>query len=112
VAKLNQSSCERCREMTAHSETIVASRGGPWRSRRRVSEFDDRGSVAAFASAARTPGFDEWVSSGVVSHGVTECARAHAVDYRGLVQAGERRVVEVAVEDLERFLDRGSAQVQ
>ena len=63
--------------------------------------------VAPSPPSPRPPGRHDLTSGcagRVISHRVAEGARPHAVDHRGLVQAGQRGVVEVAVQHLERFL--------
>src|ERR1035437_1097837 len=76
------------------------------------SEAHYGGPIPALASVARTPRLDERMPACMLTHCVAKSARAETVNDRGLVQAGERRVVEVAVENLERFLHFCPAQVE
>ena len=78
----------------------------------RSSERNDGGAVATFAPTARAPRLDEWMSRGVISHRVAKCAGTHAVNHDGLVQAGERSIVQVAIEHFQRLLDCRAAQIQ
>jgi hypothetical protein len=50
--------------------------------------------------------------AGVLSDRIAEGAGAHAVDDRCLVEAGERSVVKVSIQNLERLLNPGAAQVE
>ena len=96
------------------------------RSRRRPSRGGGRGScrsppdqrltdarpVAAFATVAGSPLPHERVAAERRSHGVAQRARAVAVDDRDALRAGHGRLVQVAVERLERLVDPGAAQVE
>src|SRR5688572_20952970 len=46
------------------------------------------------------------------AQGVAQCARAVAVDDGYPLRAGDRRLIDVPVEHLERLLDPGAADVQ
>ena len=48
----------------------------------------------------------------MVANGIAQGPGTHTVDNRGLAQTGQGSVVKVAVQNLEGFADRGSAQVE
>jgi len=78
----------------------------------RPSERNDGGAVATFAPTTSPPRLDEWMSRGVISYRVAKCAGTHAMNHDGLVQAGKRSIVQVAIERFQRLLDCGAAQIQ
>ena len=81
---------------------------------RRVAaqKLDDRRPVAALAPFARADRLDQRVARRLGPDRVAQGARAEAVDDRSPAQARQRRVVEVALERLQRLLDPRAAQVE
>src|SRR5664280_1087507 len=113
--RLKYSSVERHRHGPApgrlsHPAALVCRRPRPRRSN--PSEAHDRGAVATLAASARPPRPNQRMSRDIVANGIAQGPGTHPVDNRGLAQTGQGRVVKVAVQNLEGFADRGSAQVE
>src|SRR5439155_11487032 len=77
-----------------------------------TSEVDDRRAVASLAALARPQVLDQGVVPGFEAHGIAQGPGAQAVDDRHAIEAGQGRIVQVALEEFERLLDTCATQVE
>src|SRR5687767_10882528 len=95
-----------------------ATSSAPGRRRRRAdrwrdpSQLDDGGAVAALAALAGAPWLDERVAAQLGAQRIAQPARAVAVNDGHLGRPGERRVIQVLIQRLERLVYARAAQVE
>ncbi len=89
--------------MAAHGPRLIGSG---------ASRADDGRSVATLAALAGADLAGERMGGGLAADRVAQRSGAKPVDDRDPFQAGQRRVVEVAGQRVERLLHAGAAQVE